>query len=183
MAQIILFNTQKKTGVDQNKSRHSLDCEPTIPVYLGLNIHMLVRSKKLIDQLNELCISISYDRVLQFENTMAHSMCQQFHVDNIVCPSHLHQGLFTSGALDNVDQNPFSTTAQSAFHGTAISLLQFPTKDNIGICREPLTFDKRVTVKDPVLPQSYSTVPTVALNAALNSVPKRCLMVHWTGQT
>ena len=83
------------------------------------------------------------------------------------------QELFISGALDNVDHNPSSTTAQSAFHGTAISLVQFPTKDNIGICREPLTFDRGVTVKEPVLPQSYSTVPAVALNAALTSVPKR----------
>ena len=131
-----------------------------------------MRSKKLIDQLNELCISISYSGVLQLENTMAHSMCQQFQVDNIVYPSHLRKGLFISGALDNVDHNPSSTTAQSAFHGTAISLVQFSTKDNIGICRKPLTFDKGVTVKEPVLPQSYSTVPAVALNAALTSHPR-----------
>ena len=145
-----------------------------------------MRSKKLIDQLNELCINISYDGVLQLENTIAHSMCQQFQVDNIVCPSQLRKGFFISGALDNVDHNPSSTTAQSAFHGTAISLVQFATKDNIGICRKPLTFDKWVIVKEIVLPQSYSTVPAVALNAALTSVLKRnveALVAHWTGQT
>ena len=100
---------------------------------------------------------------------MVHSMCQHFQVDNIVCPAHPRKGLFISGALDNVDHNPSSTTAQSAFHGTAISLVQFSTKDSIGICRKPLTFDKGVTVKEPVLPQSYSTVPAVALNAVLTS--------------
>ena len=51
--------------------------------------------------------------------------------------------------------------------------MQFSTKDYIGICRKPLTFDKGVTVKEPVLPQSYSTVPAVALNAALTAVPQR----------
>ena len=29
------------------------------------------------------------------------SMCQQFQVDNIVCPSQLRKQLFTCGALDN----------------------------------------------------------------------------------
>ena len=36
----------------------------------------------MIDQLNELCISISYDRVLQLEKNIAHSMCEQFKADN-----------------------------------------------------------------------------------------------------
>ncbi len=59
-SQIILFNTKKVLATDQTKNRHSLDREPPLSVYLGLNIHSTVRSKKLIDQLNELCIGISF---------------------------------------------------------------------------------------------------------------------------
>ena len=67
-----------------------------------------------------------------------------------------------------------SATALSSFHGTtAISLVQFPTKNNIGIYCEPLTLDRGFTEKEPVLPQSFSAVTAVALNAATTSVPKR----------
>ena len=86
----------------------------------------------MIDLFNELGISISYDRVLQLENSMANFMCQRFQADKIVCPSHLRKGIFVAGALDNVDHNPSSTTAQSSFHGTGISTIQFPTQDNTG---------------------------------------------------
>ena len=77
-------------------------------MYLGLNIHSQVRSKTIIDQLNELCISISYDCVLQLESTFANYMCQQFEVDNIVCPSQLRKQLLTYVALDYVDRNSTS---------------------------------------------------------------------------
>ena len=128
-------------------------------MYLGLNIHSQTKSKKMIDHLNDLCISISYDHVIQLEKNVAYSMCQQFQGDNVVCPSQLCKGLFVAGALDNIDHNPSSTTAQSSFHGTGISIIQFPTHDNIGICREPLTLAKESTEKEPQLPPSYTTVP------------------------
>ena len=40
-------------------------------------------------------------------------------------PSQVRHGIFTVGALDNLDHNPSSTTANDAFHGTGISLFQF----------------------------------------------------------
>ena len=104
---------------------------------------------------------------------MALSMCQRFQADNVVCPSHLRKGIFVAGALDNIDHNPSSTTAQSSFHGTGISIIQFPTKDNMGICREPPTLVREGTVMEPLLPPSYTTVPAVALNPASTSVPER----------
>ena len=33
----------------------------------------------------------------------------------------LRRGLFTAGALDNLDHNSSSTTAKDSFHGTGIS--------------------------------------------------------------
>ena len=132
VAQLILFNVKKTPFCNQKQSRHSLDREPPLSIFIGLNIHSQARSKKMIDLFNELGISISYDRVLQLENSMANSMCQRFQADKIVCPSHLCKGIFVVGALDNVDHNPSSTTAQSSFHGTGISIIQFPTQDNTG---------------------------------------------------
>ena len=50
----------------------------------------------------------------------------------LVCPSQLRHGLFTVGALDNLDHNPSSTTATDVFHGTGIRLFQFHSEIMLG---------------------------------------------------
>ena len=46
-------------------------------------------------------------------------------------------GLFTVGALENIDYNPSSTTTQGSFHGTGISLFQFPDSSVSGSQSRP----------------------------------------------
>ena len=41
-----------------------------------------------------------------------------------LCPQSLKNGLFTISAIDNIDRDPTSTSAQTSFHGTGISLFQ-----------------------------------------------------------
>ena len=105
-------------------------------MYIGLNLHSQTRSKTLVDNMAKLGISVSYDRVCLVENNLAVSVCQQSNADGTVCPSNLRKGIFTVGALDNIDHNPSSTTAEGSLHGTGISIMQFPTQENQGICRE-----------------------------------------------
>lgn len=52
------------------------------------------------------------------ESNIANTMCKQFEADGVVSP--LRKRLI----MDNLDHNPISITAQSAFHGT---VTQFPT--------------------------------------------------------
>ena len=47
-----------------------------------------------------------------------------------MCPAQLRKELFTSGALADLDHNLTSSTATDSFHGTGISIFQFPTKSN-----------------------------------------------------
>ena len=88
ISQLILFNFKKKQRMAETmtSTRHSLDREPPLPIYIGLNIHSLslVCSKKLIEQLSNLGISITYDRVLQLEENRALSMCRQYQLNNVV---------------------------------------------------------------------------------------------------
>ena len=91
-----------------------------MPLYLGLNVHTQTRSEKLITELHELGLSVSYNRVLQLENQIAFTVCEDFRKKGVVCPIQLCKGLFTVGALDNIDHNPSSTTAKDSFHGTGI---------------------------------------------------------------
>ncbi len=172
ISQLIIFNSKKKhSGLDKSFTRHSATREPPLPLYLGLNIHSLVRSKKLIEQLHALGISISYDRVIQIEKDAAYSLCAQCQANDIVCPSHLRKGLFVvGGAMDNIDHDPSSTVAQSSFHGTGISLAQFPTADNLGTAIEPVS---TVATEGLTLPHSYTVVPAVALNQSKAEVVER----------
>ena len=116
-------------------------------------------------------LSISYDRIRQIEDWIATSACERFEDDGVVVPSCLSKGLFTVGAIDNLDHNPSSTTSVTSFHGTGISLFQLPTKTNSGERRPPITIPpsggRRTT-----LPDSYSTVPAVALKPTSVVVPE-----------
>ncbi len=131
VSQAIIFNF-KKGASSSTKSRHPLGREPPLPLYIGMKIHTETRSKKLITQLHDLGLSVSYDRVLQLESQLATAVCKDFKDKGAVVPAQLRRGLFTVRALDNLDHNPSSTTAKGSFHGTAISLFQFPTSSNFG---------------------------------------------------
>jgi len=70
-------------------------------------------------------ISISHKRVLSLEDKIATSLCDQYEQDGVVLPACFNKELFTISAIDNLDYNPSSTTSQSSFHGTGISLSNF----------------------------------------------------------
>ena len=170
VSQVILFNMKKKCSDSTVKTRHTLHREPPLPIYVGLNIHHMTRSKKLIQQLYQMGICVSYDRVLELEDWIASSVCERFEEDGVVIPACLRKGVFTVGALDNLDHNPSSTTAVDAFHGTGISLFQFPTKVDPGEDRPPLIISPSETSQHS-LPDSYGLVPAVALTACAVHVP------------
>ena len=54
-------------------------------------------------------------------------------MEQVVCPLMLKGCVFTTAAVDNVDKNSSSTTAQHSFHGTSISLMQHPTNSDEGV--------------------------------------------------
>jgi hypothetical protein len=56
-------------------------------------------------------------------------------------------------------------TAENAFHGTGISLFQFPTRADPGESRPPVAASPSRT-KQHSLPDSYAIVPAVALKAS-----------------
>ena len=104
ISQAILFNCRKKSV--KTSSRHSKIFEPPLPLYIGLKVHTQTRSKKLISELYQLGLSVSYDRILELEKQIASSCCEQTNEIGLVCPRQLKHGLFTAGALDNLDHNP-----------------------------------------------------------------------------
>ena len=130
IAQLIIFNMKKIKKLTAKSDRYTQDREPPLILYLGMSVHAETRSKKFVNQLYELGLSVSYRRVDDIMNNLATSVCDHFKSVGVVCPLSLQSGLFTVGAIDNLDHNPSSTTAQGLFHGTGISLFQFPKQES-----------------------------------------------------
>ena len=160
LSQLVCLNSKfRGRRSSTENTRHFKDRETPLPLYIGLNIHTQTRSKMLLNHLHKLGISVSYKRVTEVENSLASALCTIFEDDDVVCPSQLRKNLFTVGALDNIDHNLTSTTAQCSFDG--ISVFQFPTVHNSGICRDPIVIVPDKSVTDYSLPGSYTNVPAV----------------------
>ena len=137
-----------------------------------MNIHSQTRSKKLLNCLHRLGISISYNRVIELENCLVSSVCTRFEQDGVVCPSQLRKDLFTVGAFYNIDHDLSSTTAQGSFHGTGISIFQSPTTSNSGVCRDPIIVSSHGDLSKFSLPESYTNVPAVTCKVSETVVPQ-----------
>ena len=87
--------------------------------------------------------------------------------------------LVTVGALDNIDYNSTSTTAQGSFHGTGISIFQLPSHSNGGIVRNPIIIEG-ATLKKLSLPGEYVNVPAVSCKTDQLSVQQLALVMKCT---
>ena len=116
-------------------------------------------------------ISVSYDRIMDIEDWITTFPCERFIEDGVVTPAYLRKGLFTVGALDNLDHNPSSTTSQTSFHGTGISLFQLTTKTKAGVSRPPITIPPSGN-EIHSLPDNYASVPAVAMNTTTVAAPE-----------
>lgn len=151
-------------------SRHTAAREPPLPIFLGFSVHSMTKSKTLITKLYQLGLSVSYARIMDIEESLATSVSERFNQEGCVAPACLKKGLFSVGALDNIDHNPSSTTSSSSFHGTGISIFQFPSASNPGESRPPIVIPPSGTERHS-LPDSFSVVPPVALAVESVSVP------------
>ena len=71
ISQSILFNCKKKSS----KTTSSHYFEPPLPLYIGFQVHTQTRSKKIISELYQLGLSVSYDQILELENQIASFLC------------------------------------------------------------------------------------------------------------
>lgn len=127
--------------------------------------HAVSRKRGLIDTLFSLGMCVSYDRLLQVSADIANGVCQRFKLEDVVCPPKMRNGLFTTAAVDNIDDNPSSGTSRDSFHGTGVSLIQHPTHECAGSDRGMLVINQITPSTRSIvpLPQAYTSVPPVAL--------------------
>lgn len=80
--------------------------------------------------------------------------------------------IFTTAAMDNIDHNPTATTATTFFHGTSISLFQYPMEGNEGEKREPFHIRDRSVKKVPKLPETFTNNRPAAFTSKNPLPPK-----------
>ncbi len=68
---------------------------------------------------------MSYEQIMQLEEQLTTSLCERFHTDCVVGPAILIKGVFTLGALSNLDHDLSSHTSSSSFLGAGISLSSY----------------------------------------------------------
>jgi hypothetical protein len=174
ISQLMVFNSVKHArNIDSSSSvRHLRSRETPLPLYMSIKIHAVTRSRQLIDIISHLGLCVSYDRLLELTSDISNGICQRFQEEDVVCPPKLRHGLFTTGAVDNIDHNPSSATAKDSFHGTGISLMQHPSHTNGGTDRGILVISKGVSsTNSTALPSSYTLVPPAALKNKDFSAP------------
>lgn len=178
IAQLIVFNSisRPRDRPEATGSTHHLKSrECPVPIYTALKIHGATRDRSLIDTFYNLGLCISYDRFLSVSTEITNCVVERYEREGVVCPSKLRRELFTTAAVDNIDHNTSSTSSQSSFHGTAISLVQHPSTTKSGARRDTDTFDsnKPSTSKTvSQLPSSYNDVLPLALPITELYAPK-----------
>ena len=160
-----ILSVSQLTMLNMGSLSANLKSEPPLAIFLALKLHSQTRRKKLVELLHEFHLCVSYKRVLSIEASFARVVGHQARANgDIVCPTNLRHDIFTVAALDNLDHNPSSRTATSSFHGTGISIFQFPWSDQPGVRREPVRFDsaaREVSTSGSILPRSYTYVAPV----------------------
>ena len=172
ISQLVMFNRVKHAN-PSGSIYHSHERETPLPLYLAMKIHAVTRSRNLIDTLFNLGISVSYDRLLQLTSDIGNGVCECFKTDGVVCPPKMRSSVFTTAAVDNIDYNPTSATANEALHGTGISLIQHPTDQSEGHDRGVVVLNPSSSSTKSIapLPTSYTNVPPAVLKTKEFTVP------------
>ena len=75
---------------------------------------------------------LSYDQILEFTKNLSEVQIKNYELTGMFMPSPLRKDIFTVVAKDNINFNATSSTAAKHFHGTSITVMQFPSHDYIG---------------------------------------------------
>ncbi|XP_063544202.1 uncharacterized protein LOC134752421 [Cydia strobilella] len=120
--------------------------------------------------------------MIMYGPTSTFNVCELYHKDNVVCPPKLKKGLFTTAAVDNIDHNPTSTSAKTAFHGTVITLMQHKFPEETGVARDFATQSDNVTptlnMKVKQLPSDYEIVPPCFVDIKKSTCPQSEIYTH-----
>ena len=86
----------------------------------------------------------------------------------------LKGGYYTTGAVENIDHDPSSTSAHDSFHGTGVSLFQHPDSSVSEVPRVNFAIPDDMNSNGAIacLPETYINIPPATLMRQDPPVPK-----------
>ena len=110
--------------ISQNTEMHSKK-ETPLNVGIGLYLHQVTRSKKLLDMMSGLNLSINYDKVQSIKTAVANTVMEKKQQRNgVFVPSILSEDQPIFFAIDNSDMQIDTVNGKDQLHGTAIAVFQ-----------------------------------------------------------
>ena len=103
-----------------------------------MKLYSAIRSKTLTQIMFFMGITLSYSRILTFYDELSQSLKDLYRRSgNRLLPTPLRKGVFSVFSDDNIDKNASSATSVMNFHGTSVSIFQFPDGNNgdLRFCR------------------------------------------------
>ena len=157
-----VFSQAALTSAQQimfNFRRHLQFRETAVAIYTTLKLYVFTRSRTLIDCFHHLGMCISYHRLLNITKNISEAVLEQYDRDGVFLPNNLKTDTFTVIPKDNLDINAKSSEASQHFHGTCMSVLQFPKAVELTPV-PPIQFDSTTSTFKKVghLPESYASV-------------------------
>ena len=161
LSQLLIFNTVTR-GRSTTNIRHPAKMETPFPLYVGVKLHAEGRSKQQLEMLLEYGLSIGPKRVRGIKLGLARAVCKRAKEESVLVPTNMKKGVFVTGDVDNLDHRKTSNLSNKEFHGTAITMTNHLSVENMGVGRDPIVIDHSDTSK-PQLPDEYSQIPHVDL--------------------
>ena len=115
MAQLLQYNCYTKYKEGAKTFRHSKDRETPFPVFIGMSTYAKTRKRLLVELLHDRGVSIPYDRVLEISAQLGDAAVNQYNAEGVVCPTILRKDIFTTAAMDNIDQTQQQLQLQRHF--------------------------------------------------------------------
>ena len=165
ISQLISFNMIQRIRKSSHSAYHNQKREPPFAVNLAKMIHAQTRKLGIVEKLFKLGLCVSPDRLRSIATALGNTSLDTFAKQNVVCPMLMQKGLFTIGAIDNIDVNPSSATAMSSFHGTAASLHQKAALTDTVLQDNLPELSSSKVLKD--LPSEYTDIPPFYLPSSL----------------
>ena len=150
-----------KTTRQSSYSGHSFHntIETPLNVGIGLSIHHTTRSKGIVDQLYNLQLSISYEKVLRFITALANSVADKTVGNNgVYIPTGIDPSKQVYFAIDYTDIS--SKSRHGDFHGTATVVYQPDQQLNHSVELDRDQVLERGYKPRPIYDVKYCPVPT-----------------------
>ena len=115
--------------------------------------------------MGRLGLSILYHREREITKAWDIGVSNRIKADgDVVVPSNLQIGEFTTVDMDNADQRKKSNLSRDEFHGCLITATNHLSRDSVSQNRDAVDIRDVDLSENPGLPDSYSIVPPAELN-------------------